>query len=379
MIRLRLVARHMVRVAVRVAMSTAFGVAAAACVARQVTTGPVAATPRCYELVDAQGRAVSTAVNWVRPADVEELTVMSEWCDAVGPALHAAPHPPGDPDRPIGSLAIVSWNVHVGGGDVAGLVGALLSGDLAGSPAGDVVLLLQEAYRSGAAVPDEAPAGTDVPARIEAAPPDAAREDVAATAARLGLHVYYVPSMRNGRERGPQAEDRGNAILSTLPLSALSAIELPFERQRRVAITAVVSGRDSTGASWRLRVGSTHLDARAGAKRLWIFSSGARLRQARYLADVLDDNVPTVLGSDLNTWSEGPLEPAYVALRGAFPDTGPAGTRPTSSAGFLLDYVFFRLPDTWRGDSGRLDRRFGSDHHPLLAWIRLGSPARTDQ
>ena len=48
--------------------------------------------------------------------------------------------------------------------------------------------------------------------------------------------------MRNGRP--PQTdEDRGNAILSTEPLADLTAIELPFEQQRRVAVAATLRSR----------------------------------------------------------------------------------------------------------------------------------------
>ena len=64
------------------------------------------------------------------------------------------------------------------------------------------------------------------------------RIDIVEAAGRLGLSLVYVPSMRNGSDTD---EDRGNAILSTEPLSDVAAVELPFERQRRVAIDAAVS------------------------------------------------------------------------------------------------------------------------------------------
>jgi endonuclease/exonuclease/phosphatase (EEP) superfamily protein YafD len=31
-----------------------------------------------------------------------------------------------------------------------------------------------------------------------------------------------------------------------------------------------------------------------------------------------------------------------------------------------LDYLFFRLDDGWSASTERLDRKFGSDHHPIL-------------
>ncbi|MEN3339278.1 MAG: hypothetical protein V7647_2954, partial [Acidobacteriota bacterium] len=65
-------------------------------------------------------------------------------------------------------------------------------------------------------------------------------EQIEPVAAALGLSLYYVPSMRNGG--AAPHEDRGNAILSSLPLTDLAAYELPFERQRRVALGATIAG-----------------------------------------------------------------------------------------------------------------------------------------
>jgi hypothetical protein len=61
-----------------------------------------------------------------------------------------------------------------------------------------------------------------------------------------------VPSARNGPQTiAAEREDKGNAILSTLSLKDLIAIELPFEAGRKVAVatgrsrrrTRLVSGR----------------------------------------------------------------------------------------------------------------------------------------
>ena len=72
--------------------------------------------------------------------------------------------------------------------------------------------------------------------------------DVDDIAERFGLSVAYVPSMRNGPARDLVArEDRGNAILSTEPLVDVRAIELPFGKQRRVAITALIQPRNKPG------------------------------------------------------------------------------------------------------------------------------------
>ena len=88
--------------------------------------------------------------------------------------------------------------------------------------------------------------------------------------------------MRNG-EPGVTSEDRGNAILSTLPLSDLTAIELPLERQRRVAL-ARDGDRDAPGgAATPLRLICTHFTNMV-MHHFWVLSESGRLRQARALA-----------------------------------------------------------------------------------------------
>jgi hypothetical protein len=78
-----------------------------------------------------------------------------------------------------------------------------------------------------------------------------------------GFAVLYAPSMRNGegdaRDEHGAAEDRGNAIVSTLPLEDPRVIELPLERQRRVAAAATVAGQ-SVRSRWQLEIVDVHLD-----------------------------------------------------------------------------------------------------------------------
>jgi endonuclease/exonuclease/phosphatase family metal-dependent hydrolase len=294
---------------------------------------------------------------------VEDRPSLVAWCAAVGPAVIAAAAPEPTPHG-SGVVAIVTWNTHVGGGDLPALVQAIADGSLTGgTPPADVVVLLQEVFRRSATLP--LPAGSGVASAIVEDPPAGARQDIVDAARALGLALYYVPSMRNGRERVAGAfEDRGNAILSTLPLADFTAIELPYERQRRVALAATV-----TIGGAKLRVVSAHLSAAASWKRLRAFSSGVRAREARALAAFFADDVPTVLGVDLNTWSEGPLEPAYRTLQASFPATPRARFTSTFRWGTRLDYLFFRLPAGWQTDSHRLPSRFGSDHYPLMAAI----------
>jgi endonuclease/exonuclease/phosphatase family metal-dependent hydrolase len=183
----------------------------------------------------------------------------------------------------------------------------------------------------------------------------------------LGLSLLYVPSMRNGLDTDVPPEDRGNAILSTLPLMAPGAVELPFARQRRVAALAVLGGvGDGLG------VASVHLDPFVGAKRLWVFgASGARGRQARAVAEVLPTRGPVVVGGDFNTWL-GTGEPALGEMARV---TGqpPQAREGTYATGAVLDYLFFRTPPSWGAAYQRAGDTYGSDHYPLIGWI---DPAR---
>ena len=101
-----------------------------------------------------------------------------------------------------------------------------------------------------------------------------------------GLHAFYVPSMRNGEKT---REDRGNAILSTLPLSDPVILELPHERQRRVAAGVRVEGVDADGEPFSLRFLSVHLENRSRFRAFRRSFGRGRARQARWLASQLGD------------------------------------------------------------------------------------------
>ena len=313
------------------------------------------------------------AITWQREVEPDDHAALDAWCAAVGPVVVIRQPTNSVPDTAAKvPLTVVSWNVHVGGGDLPAFVAALRAGTLShGRPVRHFVILMQEALRASASVPTPMPAFAAGPSRIDAAPPAGAREDIVTQARALGLALYYVPQMRNGDDaHNGVSEDRGNAILSTLPLSDFTAIELPYSHRRRVGITATVQYGAGTGNSVRLRVSSLHLDAGGGPGRLWLFSSGFRARQARSFLTALNPAEPTVLGSDLNTWSEGPREPAYQALHAWFAQTPSPKLEPTFAfPWFRLDYVLYRLPDGWRTETWRVPSRFGSDHHPLIGQL----------
>ena len=342
----------------------------------------------CHQVVSDRVRDV----RWVAPGDARDLERLVEWCRTVGPVLVESPEE-GSALAVVESLAIVTWNVHVGGGDIGDVVGRLRRGEFTkGRAVAHFVLLLQEAHREGTDVPAAVPAGSPVPDSIVERPPHSVRRDIRSVARSERLHVVYAPSMRNGGTTA-EPEDRGTAILSTLPLANLQAIELPFERQRRVALAATVSGERSSGTPWQLRVAAVQMDTSLALTRGGPIA--ARRRQAEALLEALGlessfesgteltrsgfppataaeiRSMPTVVGGDFNTWL-GYKEPALEILRRAFPETPPAGNASTwrgpLGAHAALDHVFVRgrLESV---KTKRLASRFGSDHYPLLTVV----------
>jgi endonuclease/exonuclease/phosphatase family metal-dependent hydrolase len=327
----------------------------------------------CRAVVDEHHMPLAVDVTWVTRDGERERKRLDELCDTVGPIVLRKP-PVAAPASGPSEVAIIGWNVHVGGGDVVALVRQLQSGALTGRPISHYVLLLQEVHRAGGVL-RAVPPGIRVPRRIAPEPVTHTREDILSVARTLNAALYYVPSMRNGA--GPIFEDRGNAILSTLPIEDPRAIELPFTRQRRVAITAVIRGGGGGGgaaAPWSVRAVTVHLDALAGASRLWIFASGWRAKQAAALVAALDRPEPSVAGGDLNTWLLGKWERAYKRMEAAYPDTRDTVVPAGQSGHGRLDYVFFRLPPGWKSRTwrpvdpcGHGQNKCGSDHRPIVA------------
>jgi endonuclease/exonuclease/phosphatase family metal-dependent hydrolase len=286
------------------------------------------------------------------------------WCEPVGPAAFGeAPPMPATSSR--GDLLIIGWNVAVGAGDVERLVRTLEEQERkAGRGEPDFVLLLQETYRAGTAVPTEYSASARFPRRI--AHGSRQHRDIESLAAKLGMHFVYVPSMRNGGfVRGEQSEDRGNAVLSTRPLREPTAIELPIEHQRRVAVAATL---DASGLP--LTVVSVHLDARRPVLHGSIFSGPiARTRQASALVDALSRaraSGPVIVAGDFNTLA-GVREPAIRTMERGFVRAS-CGSLITHSWGLPLDHVFASDAGLL-SECARFPDRFGSDHHPLIARV----------
>jgi endonuclease/exonuclease/phosphatase family metal-dependent hydrolase len=248
---------------------------------------------------------------------------------------------------------------------------------LTGVPVRHFVLLLQEARRTGSAVPDPLAADARTARRLgerDAGP----LADIVATAERLGLRLFYVPSMRNGG-RDDAAEDRGNAILTTLPLTDLTAIELPLLAQRRVAVAATIPLLDASNERRALRVSSVHLDYGASRTRPLAPFGPGRALQAAALANALDAPGNVIVGGDFNTWMPDRMEGGLARMVAAFPDLPGGRTAPTHyTAGLVpqrLDHLFLRAADVAGTAPVRIDDRYGSDHFPVIVWVRLTAPA----
>ena len=272
------------------------------------------------------------------------------------------------------SLVVLSWNVWIGRGRLREVVSRIRNGDyidLGADPDVPLVVLVQEAYRSDSTVPQlqEGQVGRVLIAQL------GLQEDVVETARELGMNLRYAPSMRNGAHQS----DRGNAILSTLPLECAQAIELPLVLQRRVAVTATITLDDT-----RLRLVNAHLDPRGPPGHRWLGSAGRALQAQHLIASIEDDTA--ILGADLNL-GRGRYERAWRLLGQAGFTFGVPPSLPRWRHTFhalprlVLDYLLVRdragaiaEARVHRLDEHPRDRGarvFGSDHHPLLARIDL--------
>jgi len=280
-------------------------------------------------------------------------------------ALDLAPAAPrGASDR----LVVISWNLWIGRGRLAEVVGRVR--DTTDAP---LAVLAQEAYRSDSTVP---------PRHARRAVRRSAggftrrthpREDIVDTARTLGLNLRYVPSMRNGTG----VSDRGNAILSDLPLAEARAFELPLVLQRRVPVTARLPL-----AGGPLHLVSAHLDPRGPPGAEWLGGAG-RARQTTHMLEQVDGD-SVVLGADLNL-GRGRRERSWRLLHDAAfatPESAPRWRHTFHGVPRLvLDYVLVRdlrrrlgHAELERLDEHPRDRGptvFGSDHHPLVLRLRL--------
>ena len=252
------------------------------------------------------------------------LFAASSACGAHAPppldAIHASP-----------DLAVISWNVHAGRGDLPRLVDDLTHGRLIGVPVAHVVILLQETIAGG-------------------------EHDVTAFGRERQWWSYFAAVRESSRGTS------GNAILTTERPLAVRTVVLPRIRRVRKAVTATFEV-----AGHQLFVANAHLENRLSWLKGGFFADGARRRQTEALLEALPAG-PGIVGGDLNTVL-GPDEPAWRMLTTRFSDTPAAMSPPTFRDRLVLDHLFFDLPEGWTVTRRVLPNRYGSDHHPVLGLV----------
>src|SRR5258705_1400574 len=204
-------------------------------------------------------------------------------CVALASSACARPSRLGVPPLQAGTqtvVAVATWNMHAGRGDLPRFLDDIASGTLTGTPPIEYIALLQEDVESGT-------------------------QSAATLAPERGLASVFVPV------RDDASRVSGNAILSTLPLDSPSGIGLVRERQPRAAAMASI-----TFAGETLFVVNVHMENRVTWWR-GLFSDSARGPQAKALLKMLPPDAHGILGADLNTWL-GPPEPPVAAISTRF-------------------------------------------------------------
>jgi endonuclease/exonuclease/phosphatase family metal-dependent hydrolase len=354
------------------ALVTSAAAAFVACVPSHQVTRDLASGRSCPDVSEQA---------WYLPEAEGGQDRLNDWCRTVGPPVVSA-----EPTANFGGLAsggtlkVVSWNVDVGGGDVPAFLQTELGLTCEGSSsrlapgAHQFVLLVQEAFRRSNEIPDTPP-GATIPRAVAEGERPGERLDAVEVADRCGLSLVYVAAARNGSQPNDgKREDKGVAILSTLPLEDVFFIELPYEAARRVAASATV--RDESGRG--LRLANLHLISAAGPSRVLTTGNGSRLRQGLAVGDALDqaeaagEPISTLLAGDFNTWSE--RETTLLRLREQFPDSPPPLEEGTHGP-FPTDHILFRAGpgDVALLESSylRLEESYHSDHHPILVRLRF--------
>ena len=316
-------------------------VAAGIACQRRVTTIPAVPFP--------QHCIGPSSAMWSRAPQDPDLDL---WCAQVGPPLVV--HAPSEP-AVVTRLVIVSWNVRVGGGRVMDLFEWLRKSARDEGGTVGFVLLLQEAFRAGG----EIQAAVDrrgIPNSIRPVRPAL---DVEALARYLRMSVVYVPSMRNGNVESPDEwEDRGNAILSTEPVSDVMAIELPFGAERRVAVGATITPRGAAP----FRAIAAHFDT--------FWHGSAQRRQADWLASHLErlragSSLPIVMGADTNARA-GARGGPVAALARVLPLVVSCNDGPSTPYFMRFDFLFTSFDSSSMQNCRTLRDEYGSDHRPLI-------------
>ncbi|WP_455280473.1 endonuclease/exonuclease/phosphatase family protein [[Eubacterium] cellulosolvens] len=316
---------------------------------------------------------------WKNQASDDDYYKLLSWCQAVGSPVFIKPFHI-EKKLTTDKLTLISWNVHVGSGDLDQFINDLQYGHLTnGERIEHFVMLLQEAFRQDSTVPFKIPPYARTGNNIRVTTPKGLRVDIITTARKHRLGLFYVPSMRNGRQENiKNPEDRGNAILSTIPLSRPISVELPLERQRRTVIAANISGKSKAKISWRIQLINVHLENRTSGLMFFRGFSIARLNQVTALLKILPEEKIAVMAGDFNTWFREAQEPTIKHVENFFNRLGIVSEYDSSKTprkryplfqDRLVDYLFFKVPENWHTEKYYVDDNYGSDHYPLVTTI----------
>ena len=305
----------------------------------------------------------TSGVEWFAPMVEGDNVSLDRWRKSVGP-----------PVLPVVStvsaaqdaVTIVSWNTAVGDADIVRFVRTQAD------PQRPLVLLLQEVYRSGPEVPSRLDRNAAFAGRLGNIAVER-RQEIEHVGHELGLSVYYVPSMRNGGSSSD--EDRGNAILSNLPLTGVggdgaavraSAARRDRRQHRRAhdwpaphgacgLVSAHLDNMGSAEAGLDWDRSTAALDRRAGSRR---FCTTKRTddagRRFQYLVRIRRSGV-------------------HLKRRAPFPQTQVTDRRPTFRGLLRLDHVFYRLAARMaaRCSTGRITVRLRSLSAGRVAGVPL--------
>ena len=228
-------------------------------------------------------------VRFHRPSAAAPAGMLDAWCSAVGPAIVDLTGEDGG----VGSdIVVVSWNVHGDAGDIGALVASLRDGTLLGSRG--------DAYRPAAAgggSPRQRDSGNASrgSADCQAAgskrgEPVGRSRDSTCARTESGVCAVDAERPRSGRSRKRHTLDAS--------VRAVDAFELPFGRQRRVAVAATIRGAPPGGGrcAWFRFISIPGMARQRGAGTV----APAPGQGAGRLAG--RGHHPTVIGGDLNTW-----------------------------------------------------------------------------
>src|ERR1043165_8340994 len=127
--------------------------AISACTATTMAVARPATIPTAANDLSCAARDASSAIPF-RISDESDARELTRWCRAVGGPVYVPSPTVASPAPAIDELTFVSWNAHLAEGQLDALIAKLRAGDLTGGkPVAHFVLLVQELYRRGDAVP----------------------------------------------------------------------------------------------------------------------------------------------------------------------------------------------------------------------------------